>query len=75
VWSGGGGSEVLWGGRVVCGCKVGCEVLSEYVVDSSEGEHKHCHRRRAPVVRGGRPPLLVVACTKIFRTSVTVYLL
>ena len=29
-----GGSEVLWGARVVCGCETGCEVLAEYGVSS-----------------------------------------
>jgi len=57
---GGGWSVVLRGGRVMCVCEVGFEVLSEYGVDSGEGEHKQSRRLRAPVVRGWKPPPLVV---------------
>jgi len=41
----GGGSEVLWGVRVLCGC----EVLAEHGVGSGEREDKQS-RRRAPMV-------------------------
>jgi len=52
----GGGTEVLWGGRVVCGREVRCEVLSDYGVGSGEGEYQQSCSRCAPVVRGEDPP-------------------
>jgi len=62
----GGGSEVLWRGRVVCDCdsEVGCGVssLSQYGVGRGKGlgKHKQSCRRRASVVWGGSPPPLFV---------------
>ena len=36
----GKGNEMLWGGRMVCGCEVECEVLSEHGVAGSEQRDK-----------------------------------
>jgi len=57
----GGRSEVLWDGRVLCGCEIGCAVLQEHGVGSGERGNKQSRCRRAPVVQGERPPPLVVA--------------
>jgi len=49
-WQKGGGSEVLWRARVLCGCKAGCEVLVEYGAGSSEHEDKESRRCRTPIL-------------------------
>jgi len=70
-WCGreGGGIEVLWHARMLCGCEAGCEASVEHGAGSGDHEDKQSRRCRPPIlgitavtiVQRENPPAMVVA--------------